>query len=687
MAEINLKTHYTAQELADMTLPGLPLTRPGITARAKSCGWKTRARSGRGGGSEYAIECLPDAAQEAIREKAYLSILESGNKKVITQPRLNTGKLKPLHEVELMRQCPALLEREISALTEKQKQIADARAALAMEVERLRQAGMSRAGAVKFIADASRKGTLPDELQAAAEQANARKGCTRSGVGERSLQEWLSIFQSTKPGVERLALLAPGHLKAKKPEQIKWLPDFLAHWRSLNGPSLTTAYSAFKDEWCERYSDQPAMADACPSFDAVRRAMAKLPKREKARGRVSGSAALAYETYQKRDWSQMPVNGCWIADGKSLNMKVEHPVHGRPFTPELTMVIDGRTRMVVGWSLALSENVIAVADAWRHAMSRFGKPLFVYSDNGGGEANKTLDAEVTGIFPRMGVRHMTSIPGRPQSRGIIERLNGVIPRAIAQKYDTYNGYGADREHVRMTGRSIQSAVKAQDNGRELTSAQLKSLKRLPSWQQLLDVVEEEVEKYNSRHQHSELPKRNGRHMTPAEYRREVLASEGDEIEYLTEIELRELFMPEVIRKAQRGWIELMNNQYFSESLITVDGEEVRVAFDIHDPQEVIIRRMDGTYVCSAIWNGNKRAAIPVSAMDVSVEKRRQRRLKRVEEQRQEIEAEARPMLPGQSFSDFGSFIPADYEVVKKEEEYFFLQTDFEEHLKKTGHNR
>ncbi len=86
MAEINLKTHYTAQELADMTLPGLPLTRPGITARAKSCGWKTRARSGRGGGSEYAIEFLPDAAQEAIREKAYLSILESGNKRSSISP-------------------------------------------------------------------------------------------------------------------------------------------------------------------------------------------------------------------------------------------------------------------------------------------------------------------------------------------------------------------------------------------------------------------------------------------------------------------------------------------------------------------------------------------------------------------------------------------------------------------------
>lgn len=431
------------------------------------------------------------------------------------------------------------------------------------------------------------------------------------------------------------------------------------------------------------------MLAVCPSYDAVRRAMEKLPKRERARGRISGSAALAYEVYQKRDWSQMPVNGCWIADGKSLDMKVAHPVHGRPFTPELTLVIDGRTRYLVGWSLALSENVIAVADAYRYAMKFHGKPLFVYSDNGGGETNKTLDADITGIFTRMGIDHPTSIPGRPQSRGIIERLNAVIPRAIANKFDTYNGFGADREHVRMTGRAIQSAIKAQENGRELTSVQRNALRKLPSWQMLLDTIAEEVDKYNNLHEHSELPKRNGVHMTPAQYRREVLTTEGDDIEYLTDIELREAFMPEMCRTAQRGWIDLMNNQYFSADLIQVDGEEVRVAYDIHDPAAVIVRRMDGTYVCTAIWNGNKRAALPTSMMDIAVEKRRQRRLKRIDEQREEIEAEARGLLPeSDMYPDFGALIPSDAERINDDREHVFLfESEREEWLKSQGNKK
>lgn len=680
----------TVSELVGV--PGLPATQQGLRYSLKkyvdNAPDLVRKRAG-SKAFEYHIDCLPEQAREVVRERYYREALkhsscaDSGDKPVRREVATTRD------ELQLLRQCPALLDREVSALTDRQKQIADARALLASEVERLRDIGMSRTAAVEFVAKESRNGTLPASIQAAADIANARKGSSRSGIGERSLQEWLSVYLSTKPGVERLVQLAPGHLKAKTPEQIKWLPDFLAHWRKLSGPSLMDAWTSFSDEWKQIYAGQPAMLAVCPSYDAVRRAMEKLPKRERARGRVSGSARLAYEVYQKRDWSMMPVNGCWIADGKSLDMKVAHPVHGRPFTPELTLVIDGRTRYLVGWSLALSENVIAVADAYRYGMKFHGKPLFVYSDNGGGETNKTLDADITGIFSRMGIEHPTSIPGRPQSRGIIERLNAVVPRAIANKFDTYNGFGADREHVRMTSRAIQSAVKAQENGRELTPVQQSALRKLPSWQMLLDVIAEEVDKYNHQHEHSELPKRNGRHMTPAQYRSEVMATEGDDIEYLTDIELREAFMPEMRRIAQRGWIGLMNNEYFSADLIQVDGEEVRVAYDIHDPSSVIVRRMDGTYVCTAVWNGNKRAALPVSAMDVAVDKRHQRRLKRIEEQREEIEAEARGLLPESSmYPDFGALIPAEYERITDEREPVFLfESERDEWLKSQGNKK
>lgn len=532
-------------------------------------------------------------------------------------------------------------------MTEKQKQIADARALLAQEVDTLIAAGMKRVAAVQLIVDGSRDGTLPESLLRAADMANARRGKSRTGVSVRSLQDWVTRCRRAHSGCERLALLAPGHLQPKMPEHIGWLMDFLPHWRSFNGPSLRAAWRYFKDEWEQRYADQPAMLAALPSYYAVRRAMHKFPRRERARGRVSGSAAKALEIYQKRDWSQMPVNGCWISDGKSMNLKVTHPIHGQPFTPELTLIVDGRTRYVVGWSLSLAESTLAVADAYRSAMKHYGKPLFVYSDNGGGQANRTFDADITGLFPRMGIRHMKSLPGNPQARGIIERLNGVIPLAVAQRFATFNGSGADAENVRLTARRIASATHAMKNGNTLNAKQRNAIRTLPSWQQLHDAVAEAVWKYNHAHEHRALPKHHGKPVTPARYRQAVLADEGDDIEYLTALELQDVFMPEAIRVAQRGWVTVNNNQYFSASLIDVDGEKVRVAFDTHDAEHVIVRRMDGSYVCHAHWNGNTVAAVPVSQMAQAQKQRTRRRLERLEKQRMLALAEAQALVTPQ----------------------------------------
>ncbi|NIG98080.1 MAG: hypothetical protein G5701_01810 [Serratia symbiotica] len=69
--------------------------------------------------------------------------------------------VKPREELEIMRQFPALVEREVAMLTADQKKVADARALLAQGVEKLRGAGMSSIAAVIFIADGSRKRTLP----------------------------------------------------------------------------------------------------------------------------------------------------------------------------------------------------------------------------------------------------------------------------------------------------------------------------------------------------------------------------------------------------------------------------------------------------------------------------------------------------------------------------------------------
>ncbi|MEX9784653.1 Mu transposase C-terminal domain-containing protein [Providencia manganoxydans] len=622
---------------------------------------------------EYHIDCFPEHIQEIIKSRFYAQALETQSTVIVEPSETKTPRSTQLAtNLDLMRQCPALLDRKVGELTGNQKDIADARAILAQEVLKLIGLGSSRTAAVKMISEQSRDHTLPPHLQRAADAANARKGTSRKGVSVRSLQEWVTVYQSTTNGAERLALLAPGHHKARKAEHIGWLPAFLVYWRNPIGFNMKECYRRLCLDWTETFADQPAMLNAMPSYDAVRRALDKLPKRELMRGRVTGSAATSLEPYQKRDWSQIPVNGCWISDGKSMNMKIAHPIHGQPFIPELTLVLDGRTRFVVGWSLSDSEKAIGVAEAYAHGIGRYGKPLFVYSDNGGGQKNKMLDEEVLGIFSRMGIKHLTGIPGHPQARGIIERLNGVIPLRIAQRFATYNGSHADNEMVRVLDRNIRSAAKAQKKNKQLDARQSNALAKLPSWSQLMDAIQEEVDKYNNSHEHSELPKYNGRYLTPAQYRAALLEIEGDDIEYVSEIELRELFKPQHIRTCARGWIEHNNNEYFAEELGDFDGQKVRIGIDIHNASYINIYRMDGSWICKGIWNGNKRAAIPISEVEKQQKERARRQLKNFEEKIDAIKQESRHVIEHKP--DFSGFLPSEA-ATSDDKPIAFLRSD------------
>lgn len=681
--------YLTANEL--MGFPGFPGTIQGIRAKLrKLAGDNPRLVRNRQDSRalEYSIDCFSLSEQEIIKSRFYAQALEAQEPVVIEPTKVTPPRSAQLiDELDLVRQCPALLDAKVGELTGTQKDIADARAMLAQEVFRLINRGSSRAGAVKFISEQSRAHALPSHLQRAADIANARKGTSRKGISVRSLQEWVTIYQSTNNGGERLALLAPGHHKARKPEQVAWLPIFLVFWRDPQGFSMKACHEKFSDAWNDRYKDEPAMLAALPSYYAVRRALNKMSKRELMRGRVTGSAATALEPYQKRDWSQLPVNGCWVSDGKSLNMKVAHPIHGRPFTPELTLVIDARSRFVVGWSLSYSENALGVAEAYAHGIRHYGKPLIVYSDNGGGQTNNMLDDELLGIFSRLGIdsgdgEHITGIPGHPQARGIIERLNGVIPLRIAQSFATYNGKRADREHVRVLDRAIASAVNASQKGKELTPRQVTALNKLPSWGALMDAIQYEVDRYNNGHEHSELPKYNGKHLTPKQYREAVLLAEGDDIEYLSEIELREMFKPQFIRTCSRAWIQFDSNNYFAYELADYDGQDVRIGIDIHDPNEINVYRLDGTWICKALWNGNTRAAIPVSMVESAKAKRAKRQIKKLEDKIDVIHQETRPVIDHKP--DFSGFIPTDEPIVAPRKPITFLQSEYDYLSAKAG---
>ncbi|HBB6984954.1 TPA: transposase, partial [Salmonella enterica subsp. enterica serovar Napoli] len=591
MSSVDFKTHYSAQELEILKLPGIPSSRQGIAIRAKKSKWIHRTRDKRGGGIEYAIDSLPKPAQQELRERYIAQLMKAEvpqePAKPVVRRQRDPDAISPL---EAYRGSPQLMEERLNALTENQRQVADARVALVREVFLLEDQGnIGRLKAINYVVSKARSGELPPLLQAAAVTANAKRGSGRT-ISRDPLYQWVLKYSQAQNAAERLLLLAPGKREEMKVEEISWLADFLAQYRQSNGRPMTEAYEDFVAEWNRRHAEEPYMLQIIPSYDAIRRVMKKLPEVTKQKGRITGSEYRQLEGFTRRDWLQMPVNYVWIGDGHGMKLKCAHPIHGRPFSPEVTFVIDGGTRFIVGWSMDLAENVFAVAGAIQHGIRNHGKPFIYYSDNGSGETADVLDKEVVGILPRLGVNHPTGIAGNPQGRGIIERLNRTLPMRIARKYRTYFGKGADRETLRKLNRDLRSAFNTLQQGKNLNAKQRAAMRDLPSWSELCEAVREGVEWYNNR-PHSELPmKANGKHFSPAEYRKKRLAEEDTEIEWLSDVELRDMFRPMVEKPVRRCEIHWLNNIYYAPELRDEHGRKVLISYDIHDASKITVRR-------------------------------------------------------------------------------------------------
>ncbi|EAO7828816.1 DDE-type integrase/transposase/recombinase [Salmonella enterica] len=636
--------YVTANDIVG--LPGFPGTIQGARKALRVWAGKSEGEKRSRAGSrtiEYHIDCLPAEAQKVLRDHLAKQLLDDASVPAVVDGKASKN-LAVRQSLEVMVKCPELALREVQSLTDKQKAIVDARILLAAEVHKLRNfGGMGRTAAVKYIVEGVRQKALSDRVMAAAAVANARRG-NRVGISTGALQEWYSSFLLTQGDPLKLqALLAPGHHKEVPWEQIPWLNDFFMFYRTWKRPTIADAYEQFAAWWQSAYSGNTAMLSALPSVYAVTRALRKVPVIVKERFRSTGSAWRSLNPFVRRDWTSLPVNAVWVGDGHCMKMTALNPM-GNIFHPEITLIMDAGQRFIVGWSLALSESTVAVADALRHGMMQHGIPLIYYSDNGGGEKNRNLDADITGILPRLGVEHHTGIPGNPQGRGIIERVNKEIPRDVARSFRTYCAKNADAETVRLQQRIVNSALTAAHKGKDLTKRQAEAIGKIPTWEQLLTAIEQEVARYNNR-QHSSLPRReNGKHYSPAAYRRMLIKEQNAEIDYLSPDELHEMFRPEIVRTTSRGEVRLFNNIYFAHELAAESGNEVRVSYDIHDANSVIVRRMDGSFICDAVWNGNRVDAFAKPVIQKLQEQRVKGRIARAMETINDASRELKPAI-------------------------------------------
>ncbi|MFG5411412.1 Mu transposase C-terminal domain-containing protein, partial [Piscinibacter sakaiensis] len=84
-----------------------------------------------------------------------------------------------------------------------------------------------------------------------------------------------------------------------------------------------------------------------------------------------------------------------------------------------------------------------------------------------------------------------------------------------------------------------------------------------------------------------------------------------------------------------------NQHYQAPELMRVDGQQVSVRYDIHDPSFVMVFDTAGQFVCEAQWNRNRIDYMPKAVVEIGHEKRVRAMVKRLEQKIDTATAELR----------------------------------------------
>lgn len=615
-----MKEWLSSLELADLRLPGLPKTTQGMSKKAEAENWQSRPRSGRGGGKEYNIASLPVRAKEELARRSLSNVPERRSKEVIERPD----------------------DADLSEAKSWQRETAEARAAVLAAIDNL-AATCGKNNAIKAVLNGLKNGTLEPSFAELIRKANAKTGGAVK-LSRASLFNWYKMRDTAG-----LKGLTPVPAKDEQVVAPAWFDAFARLYFRPQKPSLSSCVEMMRE-------NMPALA---PSYRQAKFYLEKIGKLLANKGRVGAREGKAFRAYVSRDVSHLWPGAIYCADGHTFDAEIAHPIHGKPFRPEVTTIIDVYTRKAVGFSLNIVESTASVMDSLIHAVTTNGVPDVFYVDNGNGFNNTTVDM----FCARLGITKKNSIAYNSQARGVIERLHQTIWVKAAKMLPTYMGKPMDPEAKQKVFHINRREVK-QDGRSRL----------LPDWQGFIAYCERCFAAYND-HPHSFLPvivdaeTGKKRHMTPNEAWE---AGNPDFPDYrpdvLTPAEVNDLSRPYVVRKCSRCLVSLFNNVYGSPLLAHYHDEEVSVGFDIHDASKVWVREWDGTLpgrlICVARFEENKRAFMPVAYDEKKRLQRAQGRLARLGEQQQEVLEEM-----GQRYLPAPSAAPITEEEASKNEAF------------------
>ena len=536
---------FTAAELAELALPGLPAEKRALNRWANDKGWAyrkdrcgellVRKRSGRGGGQEYHVSLLPGQARLALADRGISS---------------DIPVLPPIEQ-------DAGGWRWFDAQSAKVKAEAHLRLQIINDVEMLEVTGMSRTCAISETS-------------------------VKCGKSMATIWNWIGQIEGLAPP-NRLPALAPRRKGGGVAAEID--PEL---WSILKSDYLRPSEPTFAS--C--YDRVAAIAKERGLSLPSKRTLSRRVEREIPRGivikRRKGAEALRRSIpAERRTVAHLNALDIVNIDGHKFDVWVIPPSGGKPVRPIMVALQDVYSSKVLSWCIDLTENTLQTQIALAGLFRDWGIPKACLLDNGRAFASKAItggaktrfrfkirESDPTGILTALGIQTHWALPYRGQSKPIERAFRDMCDR-IARHPACEGAY---------TG---NSPVNKPDNYGQ----------RAMGWDVFCEHVAKGIAEHNAR------KGRTGRHYAGRSFDDIFMESYArSDIGRATPEQLRVALLTAEQKMVDRqtGMISLFGNRYWSPECHDLAGRKVTVRFDpdkLHG--DIFLYDLEGHFLTAA----------------------------------------------------------------------------------------